>query len=160
MKKLSSLRSCPAGKRISRLWMSRTIVPLALLLMLSASAHAAAPSDLTAAALDKCLNAPSNASTGGQTDCEESAAKAYDQRMNRAYADLLKILPAEARSRLQAAQRAWLAFRDAEAKARSALYETRRGTMYVPMQAASTTSIVRDRALELEANLRVMRIDD
>ncbi|HEY4075678.1 MAG TPA: lysozyme inhibitor LprI family protein [Rhizomicrobium sp.] len=80
--------------------------------------------------------------------------------MNRAYAGLLKVLPAEAGSRLQAAQRAWLAFRDTEAKARSALYETRRGTMYVPMQAASTTSVVRDRAFELEASLRVMRIDD
>jgi uncharacterized protein YecT (DUF1311 family) len=136
------------------------MAPLTLLLMLSASAHAAAPSDLTAVALDKCLNDPGNASTGGQTDCEEAAAKAYDQRMNRAYDGLLKVLPAEARSRLQAAQRAWLAFRDVEAKARSALYETRSGTMYVPMQAGAATNVVRDRTLELEANLRVMRIDN
>jgi uncharacterized protein YecT (DUF1311 family) len=139
--------------------MSRTSISFALILSLSTPVLAAAPRDLTAAALDKCLNDLGNASTSGQASCEETAAKVYDQRMNRAYAGLLKVLPAEASSRLQVAQRVWLAFRDAEAKARSALYETRRGTMYVTMQAASTTSVVRDRALEMEANLRVMRID-
>jgi uncharacterized protein YecT (DUF1311 family) len=140
--------------------MSRTTLSLVLILTLSTPGLAAAPRDPTAAALDKCLNDPANASTSGQTICEETAAKAYDYRMNRAYAGLLKVLPAEASSRLQNAQRTWLAFRDAEAKARSALYDTRRGTMYVPMQAASSASVVRDRAIEMEASLRVMRIDD
>jgi hypothetical protein len=32
--------------------------------------------------------------------------------------------------------------------------------MYVPMQAAAATDPIRDRALQLEANLRVMTIDD
>src|ERR1700761_1798840 len=85
MRTPSSLRrksACPPQKPLPRLWMSRTMVPFALLLILSAPARAATPSDLTALALDKCLNDPGNASTGGQTDCEETAAKAYDQRMN------------------------------------------------------------------------------
>jgi len=35
-----------------------------------------------------------------------------------------------------------------------------RGTMYVPMQAADTTNVIRDRALLLEGYVRVMAIDD
>jgi uncharacterized protein YecT (DUF1311 family) len=71
----------------------------------------------------------------------------------------MRRLPAASGARLRAAQRAWLAFRSADEAARGALYETRQGTMYVPMQAADATHVVRDRALQLEALLRVMAID-
>jgi len=79
--------------------------------------------------------------------------------MNIAYTALMRALPAPAAQRLRVAQRAWLAFRSAEADARTALYATRSGTMYVPMAAGSATNVVRDRALQLETYLRVMRIE-
>jgi hypothetical protein len=40
------------------------------------------------------------------------------------------------------------------------VYDTRQGTMIVPMQAAASSAVVPDRALQLEAALRVLQIDD
>lgn len=132
-----------------------------LLLALSTTAVASPGSeDRTQAAMRRCLDAPAAASTAGQTACEGAAARDYDQRMNAAYDQLLqKLAPPEA-VRLRAAQRAWLGFRIADEAARSALYETREGTMYVPMQAAASAAVIRDRALQLETSLRVMMIDE
>jgi uncharacterized protein YecT (DUF1311 family) len=119
----------------------------------------AAPGDPTAAALARCLDDAANASTAGQTDCEASALRAYDQRMNLAYAALLRSLPAAAGQQLRRSQRLWLAFRDAERSAIGAIHATRQGTMYVPMQAAAVTRLTRDRALQLEAYRRIMMIE-
>ena len=136
-----------------------TRILLLLVALVPGPALAATPADATAAALARCLDAADNASTAGQTQCEADAAHAYDRRMNIAYTALMRTLPAPAAQRLRLAQRAWLAFRSAEADARLALYSTRSGTMYVPMAAASATNLVRDRALQLETYLRIMRID-
>lgn len=114
--------------------------------------------DATAAALDRCLAAPAHASTAGQTDCEAAAARSYDRRMKAAYATLMRRLPAEAADRLRRAQRAWLAFRDAEAAARQALYATRQGTMYVPMQSDDAVTVIGDRARLLERYVRLLDI--
>lgn len=132
---------------------------MAVTLALVASRAAAAIPDPTAAALMRCVDDPVNASTAGQTDCETTATKAYDARMNRAYAALTKRLPVAAVRQLREAQHAWLAFRDAERRARTAIYATRHGTMYVPMEAASETAVTRDRALELETYVRVTAIE-
>jgi uncharacterized protein YecT (DUF1311 family) len=131
-----------------------------VLMIVPASAYAASSSDRTQEQLQACLAEPSGESTAGQTQCEASAARSYDQRLNAAFGELMRRLPANAAARLRSAQRAWLAFRAADEAARSALYATRAGTMYVPMQAAASTDIVRDRALQLESLLRVMTIDD
>ena len=132
-----------------------------LLLPLSPGAAAALPArDPTEAALKVCLATPENASTAGQTECEGHASREYDRRLSVAYNGLLRRLPVVAAARLRTAQRAWLAFRSANGQARSALYETRQGTMYVPMQAGAATNIIRDRALQLENDLRVMTIED
>jgi uncharacterized protein YecT (DUF1311 family) len=133
------------------------VVTLAIFLA-GTSAQAALP-DATAAALARCLDQPANASTAGQTECETAAYRAYDRRMNAAYATLMRKLPSQAAARLRAAQRAWLAFRESDSTARSALYATRQGTMYVPMQASDATDVVRDRALQLEGYARVMAIE-
>jgi uncharacterized protein YecT (DUF1311 family) len=118
-----------------------------------------AAADPDATALSRCLQHPTHQSTAGQTQCEADAARSYDRRMNAAYAALLRGLPADPAQQLRHSQRAWLAFRDAEAKARNSFYATRQGTIYVPMQAAAATALVRDRTLQLEAMLRVLKID-
>ena len=115
--------------------------------------------DATAVALDRCLSTAANASTAGQTDCEAAAAHAYDRRMNVAFARLMRQLPSPAAQRLRISQRAWLAFRDSENVARGALYETRQGTMYVPMQASDATDAIRDRALQLEGYVSVLAVE-
>jgi uncharacterized protein YecT (DUF1311 family) len=132
----------------------------ALILTAVSTSAATAPADPTEAALRRCLAAPAASSTAGQTQCESAAMRQYDQRMNAAYAGLMRRLPAAGAARLRTAQRAWLAFRTADEAARSALYETRQGTMYVPMQAAASADIVRDRAIQLEDELRVLTIDN
>jgi uncharacterized protein YecT (DUF1311 family) len=142
----------------------RTRLPWAVALlvsMLAVNAASAAPSDdPTQDQQQACLADPAAASTAGQTQCAVTAAARYDQRLNAAYGKLMRRLPPEPAARLKAAQRAWLAFRAADEAARSAAYATREGTMYVPMQAAASADIVRDRALQLEGLLRVMTIDD
>jgi uncharacterized protein YecT (DUF1311 family) len=132
---------------------------LAAACMAAPVALAAPPRDPTEAALDRCLNDPAGYSTAGQVDCEAQALKAYDARMNAAYAGLMRKLPPKAAQQLRQSQRAWLAFLAAERPAVGALYATRQGTMYVPMAASSMTNLTRDRALQLEGYLRVVRIE-
>jgi uncharacterized protein YecT (DUF1311 family) len=120
---------------------------------------AAAPVDPTGAALARCLAGGDAASTGGQSDCAAAARQGYDRLMNRAYARLLRRLPADAAQSLRRSQRAWLAFRMREDATRAALFATRSGTMYAPMQAAAEVAPVRDRALMLETYLRVIDIE-
>ena len=113
------------------------------LLTLSAGPVAASPNkDQTAIALQRCLAAPSAVSTAGQTECEATAARRYDTRMNSAYTALMRRLPAEAAARLRTAQRGWLAFRSADSAARSAQFETRRGTMTPMYDVLSVESAV------------------
>ena len=121
---------------------------------------AAMPSaDPTGASLARCLEREANASTAGQTECETKALRDYDRRMNLAYAALLRRLPAPAAQSLRQSQRAWITFRDAEYRARTAIYATRSGTMYVPMEAAARTILTRDRALQLEGYARILSIE-
>jgi uncharacterized protein YecT (DUF1311 family) len=117
------------------------------------------PKDATEAALDSCLGAPANASTAGQTDCEAAAARSYDRRMNTAYNALLSRLAQPGAARLRGSQRAWLIYRDAEAQTRRAIFATRQGTMYVPMQSDAAVTLIKDRAQMLERYLRVLSME-
>jgi uncharacterized protein YecT (DUF1311 family) len=136
------------------------MMPLFLLALVPPVPAAAAVPDPTTVALRRCLDDAAHASTAGQTQCEADAARAFDRRMNVAYATLMRKLPSAAAQRLRLAQRTWLAFRSAEADARGALYATRQGTLYVPMAAGDATNVIRDRALQLEAYAQVLRIDE
>ena len=121
---------------------------------------AARPSaDPIRTSLARCVERESNASTASQTECETKALRDYDRRMNLAYAALLRRLPAPAAQSLRQSQRAWITFRDAEDRARTAIYATRSGTMYVPMEAAAGTILTRDRALQLEGYARILSIE-
>ena len=62
----------------------------------------------TSTCLDKAMTQPEI------TACMAEDARAADKRLNAAYADLLRYLDPGQREQLQAAQRAWLAFRDAD----------------------------------------------
>lgn len=125
----------------------------------SLAAFAGVSHDATAAALERCLALPANASTAGQTDCEAAAMRSYDRRMNVAFAVLMRRLPAAAADRLRRSQRAWLTFREAEVLARRAIFATRQGTMFVPMEADAAVTLVGDRARLLERYVRVLGIE-
>lgn len=127
--------------------------------LLPATLSAAEAKDLTERQLQRCLDDAENASPASQTGCEDWATSTDDRGKNAAYTALRRGLPANASARLRDAQRAWLLFQDANAKATSALFEARKGTMYVPRRAARQAATVRDRAMELEHLLQISRTE-
>lgn len=127
--------------------------------LLPALCAAVPQSDKTADILDTCLASPKTVSTADNTNCYATAQTSFDHRLTIAYRSLLQVLPASAAQRLRTSQRTWIIFRDAELATQSSLFETRQGTMYVPMQEEERLSLTRDRALRFEAYLRVLSID-
>lgn len=65
-------------------------------------------------ASNDCQDAPGGSSTIGITQCNQREASWWDGYLNDSYADLEKNLTPDAFASLQKAQRAWIAFRDAE----------------------------------------------
>lgn len=99
----------------------------------------------------------SNPSTHGESRCFAAAEKEWDTELNRLWRELLSGSTAEEKSRLLAAQRAWIAFRDAEFQAIDTIYASREGTMFVPMRAHRRMDLVRGRTRELAAYVRLPR---
>ena len=89
-------------------------------------------------------------STHGQIRAMDAAYKLWDAELNRVYKKLYSELHSAGKSRLQASQRAWITFRDAEFKFLDAVYGKLDGTMYLPMRVASRVELVKRRAQELE----------
>ncbi len=87
-------------------------------------------------------------STLAMTDCRAAEAGRWDKRLNAAYQADLKSFTAEDRAALQKAQRAWVAFRDANCAA----YEdpTQWGSISRVNAADCLLSMTATRALELE----------
>ena len=65
-------------------------------------------------AYDKCLAAPAGQSTMGMIDCTGAELQIQDARLNAAYRKTMASLNARQKTKLQAAQRAWVSFRDPE----------------------------------------------
>ena len=65
-------------------------------------------------AYQKCLDRPDGQSTLGMIGCASDETDIQDKALNAAYRKAMKDLTAEQKPKLQAAQRAWIAFRDAE----------------------------------------------
>jgi len=62
----------------------------------------------------RCLDAPEGQSTYGMVACASAELKIQDARLNVAYRKAMAGLNARQKAKLLAAQRAWIAFRDAE----------------------------------------------
>jgi len=68
-------------------------------------------------ALQRCLESDDGASTLGQMRCIEAELKIQDGRLNTAYRAAQVDLNARQKAKLLAAQRSWIAFRDADCAA-------------------------------------------
>ena len=95
-----------------------------------------------------------DSSTAGTVEASNRAAAKWDRELNRVYKALMAQLGPEARQKLQASQRRWLAYRDAERTAVGAmagdLYEQNGGgTLWGMVAAVRSMEILRARALEL-----------
>ncbi|HEX7761045.1 MAG TPA: lysozyme inhibitor LprI family protein [Caulobacteraceae bacterium] len=101
---------------------ARTLGPLLALGLFAATAvHAADPAPAKDAAeqrytraYDKCLGSAGGQSTMGMNACTDAELKIQDAALNAAYRKAMKDLNPRQKAKLQAAQRAWIAFRDAE----------------------------------------------
>jgi len=129
---------------------------LAALLAFCAPAFAADdgkhPLDAKVAALVDKAN-----STAEMVRANDEGVRLWDAELNRCYGELKKRLQPAAFNALQAAQRQWLAYRDAQFKFIAELYGHFDGTMYIPMRSAAAMDVVRTRALELHHTLEIVK---
>lgn len=118
--------------------MTRRLIT-ALALFATGAAHAAGPCD--------------KAITNVQLQaCQAAEYKAADARLNAAYAKLGKLLDDEGRRKLTVAQRAWLAWRDANAEFAGDI--NRGGTAESLNIVGAKTQMTEARATELEAEIK------
>lgn len=85
-----------------------------------AASAAVAPADLEkryTPAYQKCLSSPDGVSTMGMIGCIADELTIQDGRLNAAYRKAAGQLTPGQKTKLQAAQRAWIAFRDADCAA-------------------------------------------
>ena len=95
------------------------LIALSLAVTLAAAAAPAPPpADPAEAryspAYDKCLDKPEGQSTAGMIGCADDEGKVQDAALNAAYRKAMKDLNPRQKAKLLAAQRAWIAFRQAE----------------------------------------------
>jgi uncharacterized protein YecT (DUF1311 family) len=96
-------------------------------------------------------------STAGMLRAIDAAQKSWDDLLNRHYTKLRALLGENDAETLKAAQRAWLAFRDAELEALMMIYGKMDGTMYRPMHAYAAMELVKVRALALGRRVEMLQ---
>lgn len=105
-----------------------------------------------AQAATRCDNATTNVQL---QDCQAAAYQAADARLNASYAQLLKLLDEEGRRKLRTAQKAWLAFRDANAEFAGDL--NRGGTAESLNILGAKTLMTEARKTELDAEIKARK---
>ena len=84
--------------------------------------------------------------------CAAEEYKKADAELNRVYQQLLPKLEAAHKEKLKAAQRSWLAFRDAHCDYEAFIFEG--GTMQPLIQASCLEAVTRERTKQLRASLQ------
>jgi len=101
--------------------MLRLAMALAVSAAMAGAAGAAPAKDPVEArytpSYQRCLDAPEGQSTYGMIECASGELKIQDARLNAAYRKAMAGLNARQKTKLVAAQRAWIVFRDAECAA-------------------------------------------
>jgi uncharacterized protein YecT (DUF1311 family) len=150
----------------------RTLAEAAALETCAEQAMTAAPGAPVKAAADDCIGiiarqciaAPGGETTVGRNDCLSREAAAWDVVLNRDWPQLLDAMARRdaanevdrlglrsARAELRAAQRAWLAFREADCTAQSAEWGT--GTIGSTVFARCWLEMTARRTIDLHARL-------
>lgn len=110
------------------------------------------------AELNRCMESPEGMSTHGMRACLGAATESWDKELNRIWGALMRELPVPAKDSLRAAQRKWIAFRDAELDALANSYGAMPGTMFQVMHADAVSTLTRDRVRQLDALLEAQRV--
>ena len=93
-------------------------------------------------------------SAGGMSAAMIEGYRLWDNELNRVYKALFAKLPTSQRGQLQASQRIWISWRDAEFRFIDALY-SKQGSMGQADRRSDRMEIVRQRALELRRLIKV-----
>ena len=104
-----------------RILLIATAVSLALAgspLSLAGEVNADPVRDRYTPAYDQCLDGPEGVSTPGMIACTVQELAVQDKALNAAYAGVMTDLNARQKAKLRAAQKAWIAFRDADCVSR------------------------------------------
>ena len=96
---------------------------------------------------DRCLSSPAGESTAGEIECTAGELKIQDARLNAAYRKAMAQLNARQKPKLIAAQKAWIAFRDAEC---ASLYDEDWGTLSRVIASSCVLSMTVKRTIDLE----------
>jgi len=115
--------------------------------LLPLAASAADPVD---DALEQCLKTPHGQTTAGMTDCTHAAYQAYDRQMNTLYQAVMAKSDPVSREAIRNAQRAWLAYRNAQKVADNAPWRADSGSMASPDIEGLNVEAIRARIAELE----------
>jgi len=94
--------------------------------------------------------------TASMRDAQGRAHEGWDRELNREYSELMSLLSAEEKSSLREAQRAWLAFVDAETKFWWSESISDRGTLSPIIVADRGLSLLRDRVCQLARYKRIV----
>ena len=100
-----------------------------------------------AAAMEK------ESSTAGMVRAIGDAHEKWDKKLNVTYQLLKRKMGADEWKELVAAQKAWVAFRDAQLKSMDATFAQLQGTMWIPIRASMEKDLTKERAQFLEAVL-------
>ncbi|CAJ0794231.1 hypothetical protein LMG19083_02549 [Ralstonia psammae] len=123
------------------------VLSLAAALLLPVAAWAGDPVD---DALQQCLKSPRGSTTAGMTECTHTAYQAYDRQMNTLYQAVMSKTDPASRQAIRAAQRAWLAYRNAQKAADNAPWRADSGSMASPDIEGLNVEAIRARIAELE----------
>jgi len=131
----------------------RFLILFCLAMPLTLAAQEAEPHPIDqklAAAIDE------NPSTAGMIQAISEATEAWDAEMNRAYGALAsRMFPNEFAS-LKEAQKAWIAYRDAQIDSIGKYYANMDGSMWRPVAANAVMELTRQRALFLQDMERLL----
>ncbi len=106
-------------------------------------------------ALDACID--KNGSTAGMVECTDKAYAAWDKELNKNYGELMRALNPKQKEALRLAQLEWIKYRDLEFKSIDSVYDTLKGTMYIPMRISAHLEVIKKRALELKDRLDLIK---
>ena len=109
---------------------------------------AAGPDICIGTAADACMALPEGETTVGMSECSLREATLWDERLNARYAELEGTLEPEVFAMLREAQRAWIAYRDAECAFAHALWSP--GTISSVVAAGCMLDQTARRAIALE----------
>lgn len=104
--------------------------------------------DCIGVAADPCMDSPEGSTTVGMTQCLARETAWWDSQLNARYAELRTTLDVESFAELRGAQRAWIAFRDADCSFRYAYW--REGTIRSLFYGSCMLDLTAKRAIDLE----------